>query len=148
MKEDLKIELLMILGGAIAMGTAMVNSGVGEALGNWIQLGLPFLEPWSLLLSLMLLTVLLTSFVTNVAAVSIIFPVVFALSPVFDMSLSVVFLAIAFSASAAFITPVSYQTNLMVQAPGGYTNKDFLKYGFPMLLLYFMVVLGYLYLIS
>lgn len=147
-KEDLNIELLMILGGAIAMGTAMVNSGVGEALGDWIQLGLPILGSWTLLLCLMLLTVLLTSFVTNVAAVSIIFPVVYALAPVFDMPLSVVFVAIAFSASAAFITPVSYQTNLMVQAPGGYSNRDFLKYGLPMLVLYFIVVLGYLFLIS
>lgn len=144
-KDDLNVELLMILGSAIALGIAMVDSGLGSFLGEALNKALPQLGSWYMLIGLMTITMLLTSFVTNVAAISIVFPIAFSLLGYMDVPTNLVFLAIAFSASAAFITPVSYQTNLMVQAPGGYTSHDYLRYGIPMLFLYFLVVIGYLY---
>lgn len=144
-KEDLNIELFIILGSAIVLGVAMVDSGLGAYLGEVLHGFSPHFGSWNLLFGLMAITVLLTSFVTNVAAISIIFPITFSMLSYIDISSQLVFLAIAFSGSAAFITPVSYQTNLMVQSPGGYSSKDYLRYGFPMLLLYFGVVISYLY---
>jgi len=47
-----------------------------------------------------------------------------------------VFLPVAFGASGSFLTPSSYQTHLMIMGPGNYSNKDFLKLGLPVLVVY------------
>ena len=144
-KDEFNVELLMILGSAIAIGTAMLESGVGHEINVWIQYVVPQLESYWIVGIVLVFTIVLTSFVTNVAAVSIMFPVVYSLLPNINLPSSMVFLAVAFGASAAFITPVSYQTNLMVQGPGGYTSKDYLYYGFPMLMIYLGLFLTYLF---
>ncbi len=48
----------------------------------------------------------------------------------------VFYLGIAFAASAAFLTPMSYLTNIIVTGPGGYTGRDFFKVVLPLLILY------------
>jgi di/tricarboxylate transporter len=54
----------------------------------------------------------------------------------------VLFIAAAFGASAAFINPLGYQTNLMVVGPGGYSIKDFIKVGLPLSLIYAMICIA------
>ena len=135
-KNEFNLELLLILGSAIAMGTAMIDHGMGDRVADGIRSVFPHLNGLWLLGVLFIMTIILTSFVTNVAAVSIMYPIAFSFLEIIPVPASAVFLTIAFGASAAFLTPVSYQTNLMVQGPGGYTQKDFFKYGTPMLLVY------------
>jgi di/tricarboxylate transporter len=76
-----------------------------------------------------------------VAAVSILFPLVFQIIHDLNLNPLPVYLTLAFAASAAFITPVSYQTNLMVYGPGNYKFKDFLRIGLPFTLIYGAVVI-------
>jgi len=57
-------------------------------------------------------------------------------------------LIVAFGAAANFMTPIGYQTNLMVYGPGGYSFKDFFKIGFPLTIIYMLVtvlILSYIY---
>lgn len=54
------------------------------------------------------------------------------------------FLAIAFAASADFITPIGYQTNLMVMGPGNYAFKDYSRIGLPLTFIYSIIVLIFL----
>jgi len=49
-------------------------------------------------------------------------------------------LAITFAASSAFISPIGYQTNLMIYGPGGYKFKDFIIVGTPLLILLSIIV--------
>ena len=93
-----------------------------------------------ILIALLLVTALLTSFISNVGAVSVTFPIALALSESLSLNTGVFYLAIAFAASAAFSTPIGYQTNLMIYGPGGYNYKDFLKIGIPVTLLYLALV--------
>uniref|UniRef100_UPI00404B8FDC SLC13 family permease n=1 Tax=Flavobacterium sp. TaxID=239 RepID=UPI00404B8FDC len=136
-KRNLDLKLLLILVAALTLGNALVETKALEPLASgMLQLGqtqgIVFV-----VVALFVLTFVLTSIVTNVAAVSILFPVAIAFTNMFQIeSTSLFFLVIAFGASASFITPFGYQTNLMVYGPGNYTMKDFLKVGIPFTIVY------------
>jgi di/tricarboxylate transporter len=136
LKQQTNLELLLVLGGAIAVGKGFIDSGAASLLMAPL---LDMVQAWSqasVILMLFLLTLLFTSFVTNVAAVAIVFPIAFELVQAGGYNPTSIYLTLAFGASAAFLTPVSYQTNLMVYGPGKYKFKDFLKIGIPFTLCY------------
>ena len=87
--------------------------------------GSPFLN----LLLLYLVTVIATELITNNAAAVLMFPLAQALSIELDASLLPFVMTIMFAASASFLTPFGYQTNLMVQGPGGYHFGDYFRVG-------------------
>lgn len=143
LKKQFNPDLYLILVGAITFGTAMLDSGTADWL---VQLGLSHfshLQPKTIMILLFISTLALTSFVTNVAAVSIAFPLAVAFLPSLHVEPSQVFLMIAFAASCSFLTPVSYQTNLMVYEPGNYRSVDFLKIGVPLTILYALICTAY-----
>jgi di/tricarboxylate transporter len=90
----------------------------------------------------LILTNLLTSFIGNVGAVSIAFPLAYSISDNLGIEGYPFFLTIAYAASAAFLTPISYQTNLIIFGPGGYKFKDFFKIGLPVNIIYLSVALS------
>ena len=144
LKRDLDFDLIAILVCALAIGNALISTGTAELITHGF---LDLLRPMGmigLLIGLFLLTALLTSFVTNAAAVSICFPIAYALSQELGVPGTPFYITIAFAASAAFMTPVGYQTNLMVYGPGGYTFKDYFKVGLPLTLLYAAVCISFI----
>jgi di/tricarboxylate transporter len=74
-------------------------------------------------------TVIATELTTNNAAAVLMFPLAQALSIELDASLLPFVMTIMFAASASFLTPLGYQTNLMVQGPGGYHFTDYFRVG-------------------
>ena len=147
-KRDIDPNLIIILVLSLALGRAMIKTGAGELLASSI---IDLLAPYgqvSLLFAVAIVTTILTAFITNVGAVSIAFPLTLALVTSTGMAGDPFYLTIAFAASAAFISPVGYQTNLIVYGPGGYNFKDFLKIGVPMTAIYLgtaLSVILYLY---
>jgi di/tricarboxylate transporter len=106
--------------------------------------------PLVLLASVMVGTTLLTSFISNIGAISIMFPIIFSICNMQQLDGTPFFLGLAFSASAAFISPVGYQTNLIIYGPGNYNFRDFIRIGFPVTLVYLTSVIAgiwYLYLL-
>ncbi|MBL3655624.1 SLC13 family permease [Fulvivirga sediminis] len=141
-KRDLDVNLVSILVLSLALGEAIINTGTGEFAAKY---AINLLEPYgpiALMAGIMLITTLLTSFITNVGAVSIAFPLTLAICSDLGISGDPFYLALAFSASAAFLTPVGYQTNLIIYGPGGYNFKDFLKIGLPITLIYLGIALS------
>lgn len=139
-KRDLDINLIAILVLSLSIGEAMINTGTGELVAHQV---LRVLEPYgsiAILIGLIAVTTLLTSFITNVGAVAIAFPLTLAITTSLGINGAPFYLAIAFSASAAFLTPVGYQTNLIIYGPGGYNFKDFLKIGLPVTFIYLTIV--------
>ncbi|KZY26396.1 hypothetical protein A3725_16755 [Alcanivorax sp. HI0035] len=82
-----------------------------------------------------LITALFTELITNNAAAVLIFPVALEVAEKFGVSPLPFIVAVMFAASASFMTPLGYQTNLMVMGPGGYKYVDYLKVGLPMSLI-------------
>ena len=135
-KRELDMNMVAILVFSLALGKAMTNTGAGEFLSQNI---LTVLEPYgmhAILAGIMIITAILTSFINNVGAVSIAFPLALSLSQQLGVDGMPLFLGIAFAASAAFLTPVGYQTNLIIYGPGGYNFKDFFKIGLPVTIVY------------
>jgi di/tricarboxylate transporter len=135
-KRDLDMSMVAILVMSIAIGEAMIQSGTGDFLAGWMM---ELFQPRGMvftLVGLMLFTTLLTSFITNIGAVAIIFPVAYSLAQSMGIDGAPLYLGVAFAASAAFLTPIGYQTNLIVYGPGGYSFRDFLKLGLPVTIIY------------
>ena len=136
LKRQTNLDLLLILGGAITVGKGFIDSG---AAAMFVTPLLSVIQDWSVLsviVVLFIFTLFFTSFVTNVAAVAIVFPVAYELVLSGGFNPTAIYLTLAFGASAAFLTPVSYQTNLMVYGPGKYAFKDFFKIGIPFIFAY------------
>jgi di/tricarboxylate transporter len=140
-KKESDLNLIAILVFSLALGQAMVKTGAGTLIAEWILSLTSQYGMVAIICSLLLLTTMLTSFITNVGAVSIAFPLAYAMSNSLQIDGMPLYLAIAYAASAAFLTPIGYQTNLMVFGPGGYTFRDFFKIGIPISLLYLTTVL-------
>ena len=133
LKRDFNLELYALLILSVAFGSAVVEGGHA---GFFIeQMALPP-EASAGIVLLFLLTLLLTNFMTNVSAVAIAFPIAAAMMQHYQIGHLEVFLPVAFGASGSFLTPSSYQTHLMIMGPGNYTNKDFMKLGLPVLVVY------------
>ena len=140
-KREMDLNMIAILVFSLAIGQAIIKTDAGNILAmNLIN----FLQPYgyvAILAGLLIITNLLASFIGNVGAVSISFPLAFAMSQNLNIDGNPFFLTIAYAASAAFVTPISYQTNLIIYGPGGYKFKDFFKIGLPVNILYLTVAL-------
>lgn len=141
LKRDLDYSMVVILVFSIALGEAMIKTDAGELIASEVIRLLSPLGVLPVLIGIMLMTILLTSFISNVGAVAIMFPLVLSVANSMDMAHMPFYLVIAFGASASFLTPIGYQTNLMVYGPGGYSFKDFLRIGFPTAVIYSMTSL-------
>lgn len=135
-KRTIDEDLVVLLASALTIGAAIIKTGTGDLIANgFMHLLMPF-GLIAIMIGLFIMTVILTSFVTNVAAVSIMFPVTYSICAQLGIDGTPFYVVLAFAASAAFLTPVGYQTNWMVYGPGGYKPQDFLRVGFPLLIIY------------
>ena len=123
--------VLLVIGAAIGVGQAMDNSGAAAAIGTQVMT-LTAGQPLLTLIAIYLLTSLATELITNNAAAVLIFPVAMAAAESLGVSATPFVIAIMIAASAAFATPIGYQTNLMVYGPGGYRFSDYVRFGLPL----------------
>ena len=144
-RKGLDFNLIFIIALGLALGRAMENSGTAEFISQVIHTYFSNLPVISLLMILFLCTNLLASYITNSAAVAIMFPIALALSKTLGINYLPFVLIISFGAAANFITPIGYQTNLMVYGPGRYKFNDYLKFGLPLTIIYMLAASFILY---
>ncbi len=110
----------------VTTGTAQfIASGVLSFTSYWPA----HLAPLVALSLLYLATSLLTNVVSNNATALIVAPVALSLAAALGVDARPFLIAVAFASSAAFMTPMSYQTNMMVYGPGSYQFRDYLRFG-------------------
>ncbi|MBX2943860.1 MAG: SLC13 family permease [Cyclobacteriaceae bacterium] len=143
-RRHLDLNLLLILVCSLAIGVALVKSGAGDSVASFMLTYIQDFGIISIIATLFIATTLLTALITNAAAVSIMFPIAMSLSHFSGVSSTPFFIAIAFAASGDFITPIGYQTNLMVYGPGGYSFKDFFKVGLPLTIIYMITCISFI----
>ncbi|MDG1278226.1 MAG: SLC13 family permease [Algoriphagus sp.] len=140
-RNAVDIDLGMILVSSLAIGLGISKSGTADYLIAKLFDFTSYYPLWINLSILFFATLLLTSLITNVATVSIMFPFAFSMAEMLSAEALPFFVTIAFAASADFITPIGYQTNLMVMGPGNYRFKDYTIIGMPLTLIYSITVL-------
>ncbi len=142
-KQNISFDLLIILVSSLAIGQALIDSGAAGYITDTFFQNANNWSPLGTLAGVFAVTFLLTSFITNVAAVTIIFPIVFSLAVSTNIAHEALFLTAAFGASCCFATPFAYQTNLMVMEAGNYSFRDFARLGIPLSLIYGLVFLTF-----
>ena len=130
---------VILVGGMIALSTAMVETGAAETLAERLVDVVGDSGGHALLLGLFLLTAVLGQLISNMATALIVIPVALAAAAELDVSAKPVLMAVAVSAAASFLTPVATPANLMVMSPGGYRFGDYWKLGLPLLALFGVV---------
>ena len=137
--KTINYNLIMIIASSLALGTAITKTGVASEISTvFIEAFKPY-GIFSIFIGLFILTNLLAAIITNIGAVAVVFPVAISLAAQLGVDPKPFALLVAYAGAASFITPIGYQTNLMVYGPGGYTFKDFMKIGLPMTVIFMLV---------
>ncbi|CAB1114864.1 unnamed protein product [Ectocarpus sp. CCAP 1310/34] len=129
--------LLLLVGSALGLSKAIANSGLAGYAGNAIKD-----SGMSASASLYLLygfTMVCTELITNNAAAALAVPIALSIAKELDASYKPFVLTVMMAASSSFMTPIGYQTNTMVWAPGGYDFSDFIRLGTPLSLIYMII---------
>ncbi|MDN3378630.1 MULTISPECIES: SLC13 family permease [unclassified Pseudoalteromonas] len=140
-KRRFPIELLAVVGSAIGLAKLMIGTGLAGQISDAMFYVLGDFGPYGAFIAIFIMTVLFTELITNNAAAALSFPVAYALAVGFNVDPLPFIMAVAFGASASFISPFGYQTNLMVYSAGNYRLKDYILMGLPLSIIYSITVL-------
>ncbi len=124
--------LLALIFAMLGVGAGLEASGAVELIVSQAAPWLEQLPPFLLVLCIYLLTITLTELVTNNAVAVVLTPIVIGFGLALGIDPRPLVVAVMLGASAAFATPIGYQTNTLVYGPGGYRFTDFLRVGLPM----------------
>lgn len=122
-----------IVGAALALGTAMQGTGGAAWLAHTLIEALMGAPIWILLSGFFLLVAILTNVLSNNATAVLFTPIALSIAMELNVDPMPFLLAVIFGANCSFATPMSYQTNLLVMAPGHYRFVDFMRVGTPLI---------------
>ena len=143
--QSINWQVIVLISALIPVGIVIQKTGTAEWIGGFISTiarSAPVeWQPKVLLALIYLLTIILTEISSNAATAIIMTPVALAVTQQMGFEPRAFIFAVAFAASASFITPVGYQTNLMVYGPGGYKFSDYIRVGFPLALVFWVMAI-------
>ena len=137
--SHLSWQTIVMLACLIPVGSAMENTGLANLVATTLVAELDVWGPVAVLSGVYLLTSTLTSVMTNNATAILMIPISLSAAEHLQVSPQPFVMAVLFAASASFMTPIGYQTNLFIFGPGGYKFTDFLKVGAPLNLLFWIL---------
>lgn len=135
------VSVLILIASAFGIGRALDKTGAAELLASFLVEVGAGLGPVGVLALVYLVTLVFTECISHAPAAVLMFPIAAETAGQFGVDVRPFAITIAIAASAAFASPLSYQTHLMVYGPGGYRFTDFLKIGIPLDLLIFAVAM-------
>ncbi|HCK70364.1 MAG TPA: SLC13 family permease [Planctomycetaceae bacterium] len=133
-RAAIDLQLLLTIAAALGIGRALIKSGAAEMVANGLTSAVGT-SPLLLLITVYILASVMTEMISNNAVAAMLLPLAIAIPHSIGFDARPFIMAITLAASLAFVTPVGYQTNLMVMGPGGYHPRDYLRCGLPLSLL-------------
>lgn len=130
-RHAVDLPVILVIAGAFGLGAAVEGSGLAQVVAGMIATATAPLGSAGVVIGLLVLVVLLTEVVTNNAAAVLAFPIAVSAAETAAVDVRLLLVAVAVAASLSFVTPLGYQTNLMVHGLGGYRFGDFARLGVP-----------------
>ncbi len=133
--------VIVLLGAMIPLSIALENSGGADFLVTQLLGLLASASPLMILAFFIFGTMLLSNLVNNAAAAVLVAPVAMRVAQELSVSQDTFLMGVAIGASAAFMTPIGHQSNVLVMIPGGYHFRDYFKLGLPLSLIILSVTI-------
>jgi di/tricarboxylate transporter len=130
-RRAVDLQTLVVIAMALGIGRAIEQTGLAAALAHLVVVGLGPIGPFGVLAAVYATTAVLTEFITNNAAAALMIAIGVEAAAEVGLDPMVFGITVAVAASASFLTPIGYQTNLMVMAAGGYRFSDYFRAGLP-----------------
>ena len=140
LQRAIRLDVILLLGSLASFSVALEKTGLATAFAKALLLGLDNWPVYGALLVVFLFTTLLTEVMSNAATVAMLIPIAGQLALGLEQPPLAFIYAVLFGASQSFLSPVGYQTNLMVFGPGRYKFLDIARYGFPLTIAMTLVV--------
>jgi di/tricarboxylate transporter len=141
-QRSVEWQVLVTIAASFGVGTALQNSGVATVIAGGVVDATHFLGPIAAIAVVYCVGSILTELITNNAAAVLLFPFCIETARLYDVDPRSFVIALALAASASFMTPIGYQTNMMVYGPGGYRFSDFIRIGTPLNILLGIVAIA------
>ena len=137
--EAINWTVIFLLVGILPMGIAMEKTGLAAMIGEAIASAGADYGPWAVIALVYLATALLSEIVSNNSTAVLMVPIAGTAAASMGLDPKAFMMTVAFAASASFLTPMGYQTNAMVMGPGGYRFSDYLTFGAPLKIAFFLI---------
>ena len=131
-RNALDLDILVLIASAFGLGAAVTASGLGENIAGLLVSGMAPFGPVGTLAAILIATMLLTEMISNNAAAALMFPIAVSTALALGVDPRPFVIAITLGASLSFLTPIGYQTNLMVYSMGNYRFSDYTRLGVPL----------------
>ena len=131
-RKAIDINIVLLIGAAFGLGAAVDSSGLGQVIADLL---LGVFGPLGLvgaLAGVLIATMVVTELISNNAAAVLLFPVALATASTLGVDPRPFVVAVTLGASLSFLTPLGYQTNMMVYGVGNYRFSDFVRLGLPL----------------
>jgi di/tricarboxylate transporter len=133
--SSLSVNVVLIVAASLALGDALTLTGATAALAQGFVGVAADWPPMLVLAALMGMMGLLTNFVSNNASAAIGTPMAVEIARLLDLPPEPYVLAVLFGCNLCYVTPMAYQTNLLVMNAAGYGFRDFVRVGTPLFLI-------------
>jgi di/tricarboxylate transporter len=131
-RDAVDLQIVVLIAAAFGLGAAVSSSGLAQAVAGGLVSVMSPLGAIGSLAAIMIATIVLTELVSHNAAAALMFPIGLATAVAIGADARPFVIAIMMGASLSFLTPLGYQTNLMVYGLGGYRFSDFSRVGVPL----------------
>ncbi|CAM3842163.1 SLC13 family permease [Vibrio aquimaris] len=142
LRRRFPVDIVVIVGSALSIAQLMLSSGLSASLGNVFIETFNGWGAFGAMVATYFFTLILTELVTNNAAAALAFPLGYSMALGYGVDPMPFIMAVLFGASASFVSPYGYQTNLLVYSLGQYTLADYMRVGLPVSLVYSLLVLA------
>jgi di/tricarboxylate transporter len=140
-RRAINFDIIVLIAASFGLGAAMETSGLADEIGRLLVESFQPMGDVGVLAGVLLATMILTELLSNNAAAVLMFPIALATAGEAGLHFRPFAIAILIGASCSFLTPIGYQTNLLVFGMGGYRFRDFTRLGAPLTLLTIVVSL-------
>lgn len=137
--EAIEWPTILMLGSLLQLGSALQSSGGSDTIANALNKFSVVLSPHMMVVVVMFITIVLTNLISNSASAALMAPIAFSLAKYMGVSPDALLMSVSVASSAAFLTPIAHQSNMLVMGPGGYKFTDYWRLGLPLTILVLLV---------